>query len=166
MGQKREMKKETVVDRAAFIEGLLVLASGLMCIVEGIRLIADEKLHFYDIFGPGRYIFGLGLVLIILGLVYVVSHRRKGSDGEKLIAGKGEGMRMISIIAVMAIYNFLIPIIGYLLASVVFFFMILWVVGFRSWLMNGVLSIGIGFTFYIFFNNWLNMQFPRGVVFR
>ena len=69
---------------------------------------------------------------------------------------------MVGMIIVLAVYIFLIDIIGYLFATMVFFFMIFRIAGFRSWLIIGGLSIGISVSFYLVFVYWLGMIFPLG----
>jgi hypothetical protein len=157
------LKEEVLLNKTALIEGAIIFVMGLMSVVEGIRLTYMKKIQLYDVLGPGRYNFGVGLILIIVALIYVISRRKKGLDAEKPAKEEGMRMKMMSIIIVLVAYSCLISIIGYFSASLVFFFAIHRIMGFRSWLVNGGLSIGISISFYIIFVHWLQMIFPRGV---
>lgn len=152
------------MNRTVFIEGMLICAMGVSSIVEGIRLINMKKIQLFDVLGPGNYNLGLGVVLTILGLMYLISHRRKDLIKGKVIE-KGLRIKMISMIVILAIYSFLISIVGYLLASIVFFILIFRTVGLRSWLFIAGLSIGISISYYVIFVQCLAMVFPRGILF-
>ncbi len=152
----------TPLNKTALIEAMIIFVMGIMSMVEGIRLTYMEKIQLYDVLGPGRYNFGVGLLLIIVALIYFISRCRKHPD---MVKQKGMRITVMSIILALIVYCFLINIIGYFLASVVFFCLIHWVMGYRSWLMNGGLSIGISISFYVIFVHWLNMIFPRGILF-
>jgi putative tricarboxylic transport membrane protein len=137
---------------------------GISSIVEGFRLITMKRVQVYDVLGPGKYNLGLGVVLIILGLLYLISHRRKRFVEEKAV-DKGSRKKMINMIVVLALYSLLINVTGYLLASLVFFVLMFRIVGFKSWLFTGGLSIGISISYYIIFVRWLSMVFPKGILF-
>lgn len=71
---------------------------------------------------------------------------------------------MISMIGAMVIYILLINLIGYLFASVVFFFLLNRVAGFRSWFNNLAATIIMTISYYIVFVKWMGMVFPQGVL--
>lgn len=151
------------MNKTVFVEGILILIMGIYCIVEGFRLVAMEKAYLHDLFGPGRYIFGLGVVLIILGVIYVLYNIRRGIEGGKP-AWEMSG-KVVSMVGLMALYVLLIPIIGYLPASLTFFLTIHRVFGFRSWLINIFLSVGISISFYVVFIIFLHVALPKGMLF-
>lgn len=153
-----------LVNKTVFIEGIVICAMGASSIVEGFRLINMEKIQLFDVLGPGNYNLGLGVVLLILGLIYLISHRRKGPVEGKIVE-KGLRIKMISMIIILAVYSFLINITGYFGASIVFFILIFRTVGFRSWLFIIGLSIAISISYYMIFVRCLSMVFPRGILF-
>jgi len=73
---------------------------------------------------------------------------------------------MFGMIIVLAVYIFLIDIVGYPFATILFLFMIFRIAGYRSWLIIGGLSIGISVSFYLVFVYWLGMTFPSGILFK
>lgn len=152
------------------IEGMLVLAMGLLSLVDGIRLnkLRGEAILHYGVLGPGNYNFGIGLMLIIVGLSYlIISYPRRKLDGEKLLEKRELGKRTVVIMGfILGVYYFVMNIIGFLLATTIFLLLIHRTLGFRSWLINIGLSIAISVCFYIVFVRWLAMPLPRGLLFK
>ncbi len=157
--------------KALLIEVFVVVIIGVFSISEGIRLVLAGKLHKYDILGPGFYNVGLGTVLIIAGLIYFVSERKKAFRIEEKTAvkestGKSEYTKMmISMIVVMIAYIFMMYLTGYLFASFVFFLLINRIAGFRSWLTNLGVTVLMTASFYLVFVTWMGIIFPRGLLF-
>jgi hypothetical protein len=164
-------KEESRGMKALLIEVFVVVTVGAFSISEGIRLVLKAKLHNYDILGPGYYSVGLGSVLIIAGLVYFLSERKKafGIDGKTAVrqsTGKSEYKKMmISMIIVMIAYVILMYLTGYLFASLVFFFLINRIAGFRSWFATLGATVLMTASFYLVFVAWMGMIFPRGLLF-
>ena len=155
-------KKKQALNITVCIEGVLFLSVGIYSIVEGIRLIGIKGVGQIDVFGPGRYVFALGAAFIILGLIYIISNSGK----ESLKLETGMRVKMISMIACLVLYLFLINIVGFLLASVIFFLVIFRISGFRSWPLIVGISIGSSISFYLLFVYLLDMMFPRGLLFK
>jgi hypothetical protein len=156
--------------KALLIEVFVVVILGVFSVSEGIRLVLAAKLHKYDILGPGFYNIGLGSVLIMVGLLYFVCERKKvrveGKSAVKHSSGKGEYTRkMIGMIVVMIAYIFLMYLTGYMVASLVFFFLINRLAGFRSWLTNAGVTVLMTASFYLVFVRWMGMIFQRGLLF-
>jgi hypothetical protein len=153
------------------IEVFVVVIVGVFSISDGIRLVLAEKLHKHDVLGPGYYSIGLGSVLIIAGLIYFMSERKKavgiaGKAAVKQSTEKSEYQKMmISMIVVMIAYILLIYLTGYLFASLIFFFLINKIAGFRSWLTNLGVTVLMTASFYLLFVTWMGMLFPPGLLF-
>ena len=153
------------------IEVLVVVIVGVFSISDGIRLVLAEKLHKHDVLGPGYYSIGLGSILIIVGLIYFMSEWKKTARiAEK--AAVGQSMEeseyqkmMISMIVVMIAYILLMYLTGYLFASLIFFFLINKIAGFRSWLTNLGVTVLMTASFYLLFVTWMGMIFPPGLLF-
>jgi hypothetical protein len=96
------------------IEGILLLVIGFICLAESLRLIhrLDPK-KISDVLGPGYYIFSLGLLLLIIGMIYLFIHYRealrmeKGSFTQKL-GIREMNMKVVHMILVFVIYIILI----------------------------------------------------------
>ena len=149
------------------IEGILIIIFGLISIAEGLRLVIDKDPYaLYDPLGPGSYILVLGVSLIILGIVHIVINYRKLPKMESVEIGKGMKIQMLSTIIVLAIYIYLIGIVGYLIATLVFFLSEFRVVGIKSWRNNSILTSILTVTYYAVFIEFCGMVFPRGILFK
>jgi len=71
----------------------------------------------------------------------------------------------MSTIAACALYIFLIRIIGYLLATIIFFFLEFRIEGNKSWPLVIVLSLVLSVLYYFIFVQWCSLVFPRGIFF-
>jgi putative tricarboxylic transport membrane protein len=156
--------------KTLFSEVLVIVLVGVLSITDGTRLVFKEELQTYDVLGPGFYSVAIGSVLIIIGLIYFVSERKKVLSTAKKPAvsqplGTGEYKKtMVGMIVVMIAYILLMDLVGYLLATVVFFLLINRIVGFRSWLTNLGITALMTATFYLVFVSWLGIIFPRGLL--
>lgn len=144
------------------IEVTLVILLALLSIGEGIRLHIKAKIQLYDILGPGLYNLGIGVILAIVAVLYLIASMRK-DDVKKHEGGDDNSVKVIGMITAMVIYILLIKISGYFFASLVFFIVINRITGFKSWLINVIVSIGVAISFYVIFVSLLNMQFSRGL---
>ncbi len=156
--------------KTLLVETLVLFIVGAFSIIEGIRLVLAEKLQMYDVLGPGFYNVGIGCIMMIMGLVYFLSQRKKYVNVKKKSADRDPGKdkeyrkMMVSMVVVMIAYIFLLDLIGYLFASFIFFLLINRFAGFRSWLTNLGVTVLMAVSFYLIFVTWLGMIFPRGLL--
>ncbi len=149
------------------IEGLLLLVLGLVAMIEGLRLVIYKNPHvLYDPLGPGLYITAIGVSLMTVGVVYLVRNYRKTPRMNGVPVDKQMRIRMMSTITACALYLFLIHIVGYLLATIIFFFLEFRIEGVKSWPLVVVLSLVLSAFYYFIFVQWCSMVFPRGIFFR
>lgn len=152
------------------IEGILLLVIGFICLAESLRLISrvDPK-KISDILGPGYYIFSLGLLLLIIGMIYLFIHYRealrmeKGSLTQELTIQK-INMKVVYMILVFVIYIVLIPIVGYFVSTLLFFFLEFRLAGVRSWKGNVLLTSVVTVLFFFVFIHYCHIVFPRGIL--
>ncbi len=151
--------------RTVIIEGVVLIALGLLSVAEAIRLFIDKASEIIqDELGAGSYVLLIGIPLIIVGMVHLFSYRSMPRL-EKVTVDKSLRVRMMSIFGVCAIYTFLIGIIGYLSATLLFFFLHFYVVGIKSWRTNIIITLSISLGYYIVFVKYCDMVFPRGIFF-
>lgn len=154
-----------------WVEGAVLLAIGLIGIVEGLRLAGNvDPDAITDILGPGYYILALGLILTITGTGYVLSCLSRSSS-----VGKKKSERDLDIstanrtvpymVFVLIAYLTLINIIGYFISTIIFLFLEFKLVGVKSWKRNIILSAVVALTFYIIFIKYCRMVFPSGIIF-
>lgn len=142
----------------------MLLALGALAIREGIRLaMTMRQPGFYDVVGPDRYLLIVGSALILIGLIHIGSERER-----RKIQGWGEKDQSLTqvlwIVGGLALYVALIPVLGYLSASVVFFLLVMRVLGLSSWMVNGVLSVLMALVFQFIFGKLLGVILPPGIL--
>jgi hypothetical protein len=151
---------------AVLAEGALLVVVSLMGIVEGLRLVIyKDPFTLYDPLGPGLYIVAIGIGLMAIGAVHLLVHSKKLPTMERVLVDRKLRIRMISTVGVCAIYIFLISITGYLLATILFFFLEFRVQGIKSWPFVIVLSLVLSALYYFIFVHYCSMVFPRGIFF-
>ena len=151
-------------------ETSIVAILGILSVAEGIRLVNRETLQTQDVLGPGYYSIGVGVFLLVAGLAYFFSQRKKliGVVKEAPVdapaANAGHNRTMFGMVAVMIAYIVLMDVAGYLLSTAIFFLAINRIAGFRSWLVNAGVSALMTAAFYLVFVEWLGIIFPRGLL--
>jgi hypothetical protein len=147
-------------------EGALIVVVGLVGMAEGLRLIIHKDPYvLYDPLGPGLYIIAISIGLLAIGAIHLFGHSKKLSTMERVPIDRKFRIRMISTVAVCAVYIFLITIIGYLLATILFFFLEFRIEGIKSWPFTVVLSLVVSGLYYLVFVQYCSMVFPRGIFF-
>ena len=146
----------------ALIEGIVVIIIGLVGMGNGVFLaLHKDPFTIEDKVGPGRYVFFISFFLMITGISYLISQSKKNLLNKEPIIKKGKSLKMVKIFLVLAIYVFFIDFLGYIVATIPFFLAIFKIMGFKSWLLNVILSITLSITLYIIFVHYLHMVFPR-----
>ena len=154
------------MNRIVIIEGILLLVIGLLSMAEGLRLSIYKDPHvLYDLLGPGLYVILLGIGLLTTGVVYFIVNYRRFLIIEKVAVSKEMRIRMFSTVIVLVIYLFLISIVGYLVATIVFFSLEFRVIGIKSWPLIFILSMVLSAVYYFVFIQYCSMIFPRGIFF-
>jgi hypothetical protein len=152
---------------AALIEGILFFAIGLVGIFEGIRLTGQRNPQIiYDVLGPGYYIIYLGSALMATGLIHLIVNYRKNLRIEQVAVRAIMKIKVILVVLVMVLYVFLIYITGYLIATIVFFFLTFWIMGVKPWRTTVMMTAALSAVYYIIFIKYLNMIFPYGIFFK
>ncbi len=153
--------------KTVLLEGLFLALIGAIATGEGLRVtIQKDPDALYDMLGPGLYVFILGVAMITTGLGHLIVNRRASFVSEKIAVAKEMKTRMIGMTAILAGYIFVIGIVGYLVASLPFFFLEFKVAGVRSWVTNVLLTIVISLGFYLVFVQYCSVIFPRGILFQ
>jgi hypothetical protein len=151
---------------AVFTEGALLLVVSLVGLAEGLRLVIyKDPYTLYDPLGPGFYIIAISIGILTIGIVHLLSHSKKLFALEEMPVDKKMRIKMMSTVAACVIYIFLIRIIGYPLATILFFFLEFRIQGIKSWPGIAVLSLVLSALYYLVFVKYCSMVFPRGIFF-
>jgi hypothetical protein len=159
MTGRRTINRRTVIDAAVFA------AVGMLCIVEGFRLHATADAHgLRQELAPGFYVLLLGAVLLVTGAVYVAANLRAPREAAAAPAGAGRA-GLAGILGALAGYALLMSVLGYYLSSAIFFMAVLALFGVRKWWVNTPLGLALAAAFHVVFVEYLDIVFPRGMVF-
>jgi putative tricarboxylic transport membrane protein len=150
----------------ALIEGTLVLVFGLVAMLEGLRLITRKDPYvLYDPLGPGVYILVLSLGLMAVSVFHFVANHRKSPGKGKVAASKKMRIQLFSSIGILVLYILLVQFVGYVVATLTFFFLELRVSGVKSWRNNVILTLMFTVVYYFIFVKFCDMIFPKGLLF-
>jgi len=168
VGDEVEFKnREEAMRIAVLTEGALLVVVSLVGLTEGLRLVIYKDPYIlYDPLGPGFYIIAISIGLMAIGIVHLLSHSKKLFALEGMPVDKKMRIRMMSTVVACVIYIFLIRIIGYPLATILFFFLEFRVQGIKSWPRVVILSLVLSALYYLVFVQYCSMVFPRGIFFR
>lgn len=109
--------------------------------------------------GPAAYPrFVLVMIAICAALLFFV---HDDEDGEV----QPRNLKVVfTLLGLLALYIFLLPITGYILATILFVLCALWLAGERRPLVLGLYSILFAIVIYLVFSNYLNIVLPSGFV--
>ena len=149
------------------VESILIIALGALGIADAWRLsiLVRAGGTFHDVIGPDRYLGIISAGLLICGvwnLVAVVKSR-------KPLQGKGEekeGSQVKQVVLVtflLFVYTFAIPMLGYLLATFIFFPVIYFIFGVRPWPKIIIVGLITAALFYAIFAYFAEMPLPKGL---
>lgn len=153
--------------RTVLIEGMLLLMVSVVGLAEGLRLvILKDPYTLYDPLGPGFYAIAISIGLMALGMIHLLVNYRKPPETERVPVDKKMKIRLMSTVAAYVLYIVLISTVGYLLATLLFFFMEFRIERIKPWPLVVVLSSVLAGLYYLVFVHFCNMVFPRGIFFR
>ncbi len=148
------------------VEGILVLIFALVTMVEGLRLILSKDPNLlYDPLGPGIYVLVLGLGLTAISFAHFVTGRRGLPGKERVAASKEMRVKLYSSIGILALYILLVHFVGYLIATLLFFFLELKISGVKPWRNHIILTLILTILYYVIFVRVCGMVFPEGLLF-
>jgi hypothetical protein len=157
-------KSQQTMNRVVLIEAISVVIFGLASMAEGLRLATFKDPYIlYDPLGPGLYILALSIGMVTVGVVHFLGNYRRTSEVKYLKGNKKKRIQVLSAVTVLVIYNFLIIFVGYLTATVTFYFLGLRVAGVKSWRVSLILAAAFTTFHYIMFVRFAKIVFPRGI---
>lgn len=141
--------------------GLIFLFTGIYGFIFSIQL----PLGKLNEPGPGVLPLSLSTLLSISGILWLVLG--KGGGREKARMGLHEFIKKsltpLQIVVLTTVFIFLLSLLGYLVASMLYLFVLfLWVSRYKLWAAAG-LAIVIGGGSWYFFGKLLAVQLPKGL---
>ena len=148
--------------KRVWIEGILFVVVSLAGIVEGIRLMTEkDPMKVPEPFGPGAYLVVIGICLLSAGVVHILVHAKDRDEGKRADVGAEKRGKVLRLSAVLAVYVALINVVGYAVATPLFFLGAFRITGMTSWRSTFILSVILSAAFYLVFVYYCNMVFPR-----
>lgn len=152
------------------VECVMLLGCGITAVVEGLRL----ERHYrpkgvYDRIGAGNFLLAIGIALLLVTCVYAFSELKKYRampDSPRVSESHDEKSRtkaVIGAVGLVALNIFLIPILGYLVPTTIFFILSFTIFKLtESQPLNALLGVCVGIAFFLIFSHALGMSFPTG----
>lgn len=115
--------------------------------------------------GPGLLPLALGMILGFLSLVILSKSIHEKGDVEKLLSITHGKVKVITIVIIVLVYGFLLERLGYVLTTILLFFM-LNVAGIKrqKWYIAAGIGIVCSAVTYILFQVILRVELPRGLL--
>ncbi|MDU4961779.1 MAG: tripartite tricarboxylate transporter TctB family protein [Sporomusaceae bacterium] len=107
--------------------------------------------------GPGFFPLWLSGILIILSLVYIYEAWR-GQDSAETMPGSQGRKNILFILITMILYLILLPLAGFIPASILFLFPLLYK-SYR-WQVSLAIAVGMSLLLYVLFSVLLEIQLP------
>ena len=153
--------------RTVIIEATFFFLLSIITVLEALRLtFIKDPAAIYDPIGPGPYLLVLGTIMIIGSIFYFVSNCKRTNSVERKGINKRLIKKLISTILNCALYLFLISLVGYLISTLVFFFLQFRIEGITSWVRSVMLTLVVSITYYLIFAKYCSLIFPRGILFK
>jgi hypothetical protein len=151
---------------AVFVEAALLIIISVIAMTEGIHLVVRKEPNtLYDPLGPGYYALAVSICLLAVGVAYLVCGIKTPPEEEVVSVDRKMKVRLTGMVAACAVYIILISIIGYLVATIVFFLVEFKIEGIGSWLRVAILSLVASCLYYLIFVQICSMIFPAGLIF-
>lgn len=144
---------------------LVVGVSGFLLSVG--YLVEVQKLSWGTMAQPGSAVFPLllGVALAAVSLLIIGESARAGSVTGSVDLPRGaDRKRILGLVAALAGYVVLLPVLGFILASAGFAVAVLRLLSGLSWLRTAVLAIVVTAATYLLFALVLGVLLPKGVL--
>ena len=145
--------------RTYVVEGFLLAALALVGIADGLVSL-NRKTFQTEVLSPGWYMVAVALFLLMCVSIYVAKERMRivaGTDGGRFRAGS-----MMAVGGSMVVYATLIPLLGFALATFLFFTAVFYLLGARPWFRTAIEGLAFAVAFYLSFVSLAKVLMPAG----
>jgi len=146
------------MNAGSILAGIIFLALGIFVCQQAIQLSLGQASRP----GPGFVPFGLGSVLILLSLLYLVPGFRAFKQEEDFDPSPGL-IRTLLAIGILCLFSAILSWLGYLVSTLLLFLLWLMLMERKKWPMAVGLA-GLALVFVYFFNLLFSIQLPRGII--
>jgi len=151
------------------VESLVVICLALLGLFDAWRLsgVVREEGTFHDVIGPDRYLGAISIGLLICG-IWNLGLRLKGKkaiEGHRKKEGENSHITMVTLVTViLIIYTVVLPGLGYLVATLLFFPVIFFLFGVRPWFKSLSIGLLVAVLFYGIFEHFAEVPLPKGIL--
>jgi hypothetical protein len=154
--------------RTGVIESLVVMAVAGIGLRDAWRLSGALRAGgaFHSALGPDTYLAVVSGVLLLCSVWDLIGTRRDKSApraGGEAESGSGFG-QVARVVLLLIGYVAAFPIIGYLLATLIFFPVAFFVFGVRPWTKSLTIGVLVTAVFYVLFAHFAELPLPRGLL--
>jgi hypothetical protein len=146
------------MNAGSILAGIIFLGLGTFVCQQAIQLGLGQASRP----GPGFVPFGLGSILILLSLLYLVPVFRAFKQEEGLRPSPGL-IRTFLAIGILCLFSAILSWLGYLVSTLLLFLLWLMLMERKKWPMAVGLA-GLALVFVYFFNLLFSIQLPRGII--
>ncbi len=151
---------------ANLLEAGAVIALAVLGIADAWRLSDVVRVGgtFHDVIGPDRYLGAVSGGLLICSLAYLLLQLRRTSHVEaSRKAGEGDRPLQVALVSViLVLYACAFPVLGYLVATILFFPVTFFIFGVRPWLKSAWIGVFTAVLFYVLFAHFAEIPLPKG----
>jgi putative tricarboxylic transport membrane protein len=148
--------------------GITLIVFSAASIVDAARISTNlRQPGVFDIVGPDRYLLGAGALLLVLGvgLVYQGANQLLGRAPRISVHTADSGSNThLWLLGSIVLYAMLMPTVGYVIATLVFFLTAFRVMGMRNWAWILGSAVVVTASLAIIFTYAADMPLPRGWV--
>ncbi len=150
------------------LEGMAVIVLAGLGIADAWRLSHAVRAGgaFHDVIGPDRYLAVIAGALLICGVAYLVTHwrerRQRHARAPKEAAEGVEPHQVAVVSAALILYALAFPVLGYLLATILFFPVTFFIFGVRPWAKSAWVGVVSAVLFYVMFAHFAEIPLPKG----
>ena len=138
--------------------GGILLALGIFVCQQAIQLTLGQASRP----GPGFVPFGLGSILILLSLLYILPLLRTFQEDGKQQPSRGLSRTLLAV-GILCIFSAVLSALGYLLSTLLLFLLWLMLIERKKWpVAVGLAALALVFVY--FFNFLFSVQLPRGII--
>jgi putative tricarboxylic transport membrane protein len=144
------------------IASLVFLAFSIYLVVK------SRDMEYFATLGPGAgfFPFWLGSLLAVLSLIWLVQSSlgpKEPMEADFIPTRQGV-IRVISVVAALALFSWLVETFGFQLTMLVFLATLLVTLGRQKLIVTAAVAIGGSFGIYYIFTKWLDVSLPASSI--
>ena len=153
--------------RGGVIESLVVMAVAGIGLGDAWRLSRALRAGgaFHSDMGPDTYLAVISAALLLCGAWNLIGARRDRTAPRAGGGADGGGLGQVGLVTLVLIaYVAAFPILGYLLATLIFFPVSFFVFGVRPWTKSLIVGVVVTAVFFVLFAHFAELPLPKGLL--